>query len=481
MTPLQSLQKLGISVTGLTSDSRRVSAGDVFVAYPGEHRDGRDFIFDAIAQGAAAVLWEPQGFNWKLDWQVANVAVPGLRRSVGIVADEFYRHPSEKLWVVGVTGTNGKTSCSHWLAQAFSALGKKTAVIGTLGNGFPNALSAAINTTPDPILLHGLFAGYLQQGAHAVAMEVSSHGLDQGRVSGVHFNVAVLTNLSRDHLDYHGDMESYAAAKRALFDWAGLEHAVLNVDDAFGHQVAQSLLDQGKSVLTYGIESGDVRATDVRFSGNGLSMQVHTPQGAATIRANVVGRFNAYNVLAVLATLLASGVSLTEAAGAIAQLKPVAGRMQQYGGHEKPLVVIDYAHTPDAIEKVLFALRSQTTGRLVCVFGCGGDRDAGKRPLMGAVASQLADQVVITTDNPRSEIPVKIMDDILSGVSGKADVVEDRAKAIELAVARALPGDIVLVAGKGHEDYQEIAGVKYPFSDADVVTGALQGYGGGQA
>jgi UDP-N-acetylmuramoyl-L-alanyl-D-glutamate--2,6-diaminopimelate ligase len=481
MTPLQSLQKLGVGVTGLTSDSRRVNAGDVFVAYPGEHRDGRDFIPDAIAQGAAAVLWEPHGFNWKLDWQVANVAVPGLRKSIGIVADEFYQNPSEKLWVIGVTGTNGKTSCSHWLAQAFSALGKKTAVIGTLGNGFPNALSAAINTTPDPILLHGMFADYLKQGAHAVAMEVSSHGLDQGRVSGVHFNVAVLTNLSRDHLDYHGDMENYAAAKRALFDWVGLEHAVLNVDDAFGHQVAQSLLDQGKSLLTYGIENGDVRATDVRFSSSGLSMTVHTPQGAATIQANVVGRFNTYNVLAVLTTLLASGVSLPDAADAITQLKPVAGRMQQYGGHEKPLVVIDYAHTPDALEKVLSALRSQTAGRLVCVFGCGGDRDAGKRPLMGAVASQLADQVVITTDNPRSEIPAKIMDEILSGVSGEADAVEDRAKAIELAVARALPGDIVLVAGKGHEDYQEIAGVKYPFSDAKVVADALQGYGGAQA
>ncbi|MEZ0231677.1 MAG: UDP-N-acetylmuramoyl-L-alanyl-D-glutamate--2,6-diaminopimelate ligase [Methylophilaceae bacterium] len=471
-----SLSQVLQAASGLTSDSRKVKAGDVFVAYAGDSHDGRHFIPQAIAQGAAAVVWEPQGFSWNNEWQLKHVAVPGLRKTVGNIADTFYGEPSQKMWVIGVTGTNGKTSCSHWLAQALNILNRKTAVVGTLGNGFINALSTAINTTPDPILLHGMFAEYLKQGAQAIAMEVSSHGLDQGRVSGVHFNVAVLTNLSRDHLDYHGDMDAYAAAKRSLFAWDGLACAALNADDVFGREIAQEMLRRGKRVLTYGLDAGDIRGTALRFNEHGLSMHVETPFGGADIQVGVVGRFNAYNVLAVLTGLLVSDVSLSDAVNAIGQLKPVAGRMQQYGGQGKPVVVIDYAHTPDALEKVLAALREQVSGKLVCVFGCGGDRDAGKRPLMGAVAAQLADEVVVTTDNPRHEKPAEIISQILGGIDQAPYVEIDRETAINFAISNAQQGDVVLVAGKGHEDYQDIAGTKHPFSDEAVVKAALNQY-----
>lgn len=472
---LSSLYAQGVHVSSMTADSRKVQAGSLFLAYPGEKHDGRTFIAQALAQGASAVVWESEGFDWNDDWQAINQPVRHLREQCGLIADSFYDHPSEKLWMIGVTGTNGKTSCSHWLAQTLSLLGRKTALIGTLGNGFPGALSYAINTTPDPILLHGMLADYWQQGAKAIAMEVSSHGLEQGRVSGVHFDVAVLTNLSRDHLDYHGDMAAYAAAKKKLFDWEGLACSVLNVDDAFGLQVAKELIGTNKPVLTYGFsEHAMVRGSGLTFTSQGLSMQVATPYGSTGISAALVGRFNAYNLLAVLATLLSSSVSLEEAAAVIAQIKPVAGRMQQLGGGKQPLVVIDYAHTPDALEKVLSALREQSTGKLLCVFGCGGNRDQGKRPLMGEMASKLADKVIVTSDNPRDEAAEAIVKAIEIGLGGEYEIVLDRAMAISTAIRQAEAGDIVLVAGKGHEDYQEIAGVKYPFSDEAVVNRVLK-------
>ena len=370
----------------LTADSRKVDAETLFMAYPGERLDGRDFIAQAVAQGAAAVLWERESFAWNPSWQVPNAGVMGLRAHAGEVADAFYGQPSSKLWMVGVTGTNGKTSCSHWLSQAFTALGRKTAAVGTLGNGFPGALSEAVNTTPDPILLHSMLAEYLAQGAAGVAMEVSSHGLVQGRVNGVHFDVAVLTNLSRDHLDYHGDMAAYAAAKKQLFRWPGLGCAVLNADEAFGREIAEELRDADVRVMTYGLQGGDVRGSGLVLDQNGMRMDVTTPMGQARLEVAVVGKFNASNLLAVLATLLASEVSLAEAVEVLNAVKPVAGRMQRLGGQGKPLVVVDYAHTPDALEKVLAALREQTGGKRVCVFGCGGDGDKGKRPLMGEAA-----------------------------------------------------------------------------------------------
>lgn len=472
---LSSLYAQGVAPASITADSRMVGPGSLFLAYPGERLDGRDFIAQAIQQGATAIAWESQGFTWDTRWQIPNLPVRSLREQRGQIADSFYGHPSEKLWVIGVTGTNGKTSCSHWLAQALSHVGRKTALIGTLGNGFPSALSEAINTTPDPILLHSLLADYLKMGAKAVAMEVSSHGLEQGRVSGVHFDVAVFTNLSRDHLDYHGDMEAYGAAKKKLFDWEGLSASVLNIDDEFGVRLSAELMANNKQVLTYGFsDTAMVRATDLTFSAQALRMQVATPMGSATLTAGVLGRFNAYNLLAVLAASLSSGVSLPDAVTAIAQIKSVAGRMQQLGGGELPLVVIDYAHTPDALEKVLLALREQVTGRLICVFGCGGNRDQGKRPLMGEVAARMADKVVVTTDNPRDEAPETIVQAIKSGMQGTYEVELDRAVAIATAIKQARLGDVVLLAGKGHEDYQEVAGVKHPFSDEREAAKALR-------
>lgn len=468
----------GLSLTKLTADSRQVSVGAVFVAYPGEAKDGRDYIEQAVKQGASAVLWEQQNFAWDASLKVANQGIINLKQKIGDIASEFYGSPSQKLWMIGVTGTNGKTTCSHWLAQAFSQLNQKAAVVGTLGNGILDAdvpLSTTLNTTPDPILLHAMLADYVRQETKVVAMEVSSHGLDQGRVNGAQFDVAVFTNLTRDHLDYHGDMAAYAAAKKKLFDWNGLKHVVLNIDDSFGSQLAEEFKAKNKAVMTYGLSgNADVYAEHLSMTEQGITMQVNTPFGLAYLTAEVLGEFNAYNLLAVLTTLLVLDVSLQDAVNAVSKVKPVAGRMQQYGGGKMPLVVIDYAHTPDALAQVLKSLRSQTKGELTCVFGCGGDRDQGKRPLMAKVSSDLADHVVITSDNPRNESPALIIEAVVSGAGSNAKVIEDRAQAIVLSIKQAHAGDVVLVAGKGHENYQEIAGVKYPFSDADVVKSALK-------
>lgn len=477
------LTLLNQAFTSITSDSRQVCAGSLFLAYPGAHSDGRNYIAQAIQAGATAVAWESQNFIWSDAWKVPNVAVTDLKNQVSEIAAEFYQHPSRRLSVIGVTGTNGKTSVSQWIVQALSILGKKAAVIGTIGNGFgcdlTQTLTEATNTTPDAILLQAMLANYVKHGADAVAMEVSSHGLHQGRVNGVAFDIAVLTNLSRDHLDYHETMEDYAAAKQKLFAWPGLGVAILNVDDAFGQSIADSLKVQNKPLLTYGLLQGDVRGTALQLHQQGLTMQVTTPQGEALINASVLGRFNAYNLLAVLATLLALDVNLHDAVDAIAKIKPVLGRMQQLGGDEKPLLVVDYAHTPDALTKVLSTLKEQlgddgARGKLICVFGCGGDRDAGKRPLMGEVATKLADTVIVTSDNPRSEDPMQIIAQVMAGATGDCQVEADRASAITMAVNLACKGDIVLIAGKGHERYQEIAGLKVPFSDVEVAENALE-------
>lgn len=478
------LSSFNLAFTSITSDSRLVKAGTLFLAYPGAKNDGRDFILQAIEAGASAVIWEQEGFAWNAAWdkagQVKNIAVRDLKHQVAHIAAEYYQAPSSLLTMIGVTGTNGKTSVSQWIAQCLSSLGKKAAVLGTIGNGVigeeSGGLASTVNTTPDAILLQAMLADYVQQKVDAVAMEVSSHGLDQGRVDSVAFDVAVLTNLSRDHLDYHGTMEAYGAVKQKLFTWDGLSAAVINVDDAFGASIAETLKAQGKTCLTYGFASTDIAASDLQLNDAGLSMQVTTPQGNALISAPVLGRFNAYNVLAVLATLLVLKVSLADAVVAIAKIKPVLGRMQQFGGGNLPLVVIDYAHTPDALEKVLSTLKEQAQGQLICVFGCGGDRDAGKRPLMGAVASRLANQVVVTSDNPRSEDPQEIINAIVSNMPAGYLLEEDRAAAIHRAIHSAKQGDIVLLAGKGHENYQEILGVKHPFDDALVAQKALKEY-----
>ncbi len=466
----------------MTADSRQVQPGSLFVAYKGESADGRTYINQAIEKGAVAVIWDDADFVWHADWQLPNQPISHLKQHVGEIASEFYGDPSKDIWMIGVTGTNGKTTCTHWIAQAFSAVNRQSAVIGTLGNGVMGDLSKTMNTTPDSILLHSLLASYLAKKIEVVAMEVSSHGLDQGRVNGVAFDVAVFTNLTRDHLDYHGSMQAYGEAKKKLFDWIGLKAAVINRDDAYGVKLASELNEKGLSVITYGLNENfsgpnDIAVKNMQLNEMGMTLEVSTPQGEVTIHANVIGQFNAYNLLAVLATLLASGVSLSDAVHALSLIKPVPGRMQQLGGGEHPLIVVDYAHTPDALEKALNSVRSLLlpNSELYCVFGCGGDRDEGKRPLMGRIASNLANHIVVTSDNPRSESPKRIIQSVMTGVNQQAVSIEDRAEAIRYAVKRARRGDLVLIAGKGHEEYQEIAGVKYPFSDIQVAEEALQG------
>jgi len=473
--------KSQVNIAHMTADSRRVQTGSLFVAYKGDANDGRAYIAQAIASGASAVMWEQEGFTWNADWKVPNQPIRGLRQAVGDVASEFYGKPSDQLWMVGVTGTNGKTTCSHWLAQAFNALGRQSAVVGTLGNGLLNDLSKTSNTTPDSIVLHGLLADYLAQKVNVVAMEVSSHGLDQGRVNGVAFDIAVFTNLTRDHLDYHGDMQAYGDAKKKLFAWNGLKTAVLNRDDAFGADLAAKLAAQGKSVMTYGLNKdflgkNDIAVNSMQLNDAGMRLDVTTPKGAATVCANVIGQFNAYNLIAVLATLLASDIALVDAVKAISTIKPVAGRMQQCGGGNQPLIVVDYAHTPDALEQVLKSLSAQLApnSQLICVFGCGGDRDKGKRPLMGKVSSSLASRVIVTSDNPRGESATSIIQAVMAGANQRMESIENRADAIKQAIKTAKKGDVVLIAGKGHEDYQEIAGVKYPFNDMQVAQEALR-------
>jgi UDP-N-acetylmuramoyl-L-alanyl-D-glutamate--2,6-diaminopimelate ligase len=473
------LDALGVRVKRLRTDSREVQPGDVFVALPGERADGRRFIPAAVAAGAAAVIWETRGHRWDPALQVPNLGVPDLRHQLGALAARVCGDPSRQQWVAGVTGTNGKTSCSHWIARALGALGRPTAVIGTLGNGFPGSLSPATHTTPDPITLQEQLAELLAAGARCVSMEVSSHGLDQGRVNGVAFSAALFTNFSRDHLDYHGTMENYGAAKAKLFHWPGLRHAVINLDDDFGAGLAASLDRTRVEVLGYGFGKGEISGHGLDLGQRGLSLEIRTPWGAAAVRSRLLGGFNAANLLGVLGVLLAAGVGLSEAAGALADLEPVPGRLQLLREPGRPLVVIDYAHTPDALHKVLETLRGLLAdgGRLICVFGCGGERDPGKRPLMGEVATRLAHEAIVTSDNPRGENPLQIIAQIVGGAHPNYHIEPDRACAIRAAVRGARAGDVVLVAGKGHEPYQEIAGVRLPFSDAEVAALALRGGG----
>jgi UDP-N-acetylmuramoyl-L-alanyl-D-glutamate--2,6-diaminopimelate ligase len=458
-------------VTGLAIDSRQVRTGDLFLAFPGASIDGRQFIDGAVAAGATAVVYETgDGYSAHTSG-VPAIGVTNLRAVLGTIASRFYDAPSQKLIVIGVTGTNGKTTCTQLLAQALDRAPRRCAVIGTLGAGFPGALNESLHTTPDAITVQRLMREFLGASAGYVSMEVSSHALDQGRVNDVAFDLAVFTNLTRDHLDYHGDMQAYGAAKAGLFDWPGLKHAVINRDDEFGRTLLEKL--KGRvATLSYGIESGDVTARNIVPTPTGLAMHVITPHGEAKLEAPLFGRFNAYNLLAVLATLLLLDMPLADAIERLRHTRPVAGRAERFGGKGQPLVIVDYAHTPDALEKILSSLREHTRGRLVCVFGCGGDRDRGKRPLMGAIAQRLADDVIVTDDNPRTEDPQRIIDDIRAGMSadkGIPRVIRERAEAIAEAIAQASADDIVLVAGKGHEDYQQIGSVRRPYSDRATV------------
>ncbi len=476
-------------ILGLASDSRELQHGECFFAYPGARGHGGTFIEAAIRAGAVAVVVDV-GLNGLGDSinGVPVVKVPDLAARMGTIAARFYGNPSREMRVIGVTGTNGKTSVTHFLAHALTrieGLGP-CALAGTLGSGIPGQLVPAANTTPGPIALQRMMAQFRDRRVRSLAMEVSSHGLEQDRVAGTAFDIAVFTNLSRDHLDYHGSMAAYGAAKKRLFQWPGLKAAVLNLDDPFGQEIATEV-SSALRLVGYTLQDNTwssatmhslVRGAELIVSSQGLRMQVETPWGAGLLKSPLLGRFNAYNLLAALAVLLDAGAPFDRALESFNTLPPVPGRLERFGSRKgQPSVMVDYAHTPDALAQALKSVREVCAGTLWCVFGCGGERDAGKRPLMGQAAEANADAIIVTTDNPRGEDPLTIIQDILSGIreQGRVQVEPDRAEAIATAIRSAREGDVVLLAGKGHETYQEIAGVRYPFSDRDLVRGILAG------
>ena len=462
----------------LVEDSRQVKPGDLFIARPGLESDGRRYIHQAVERGAIAVLVEERELEHFV--QASNCTVPlfsvdNLASHLGDLANYFYNSPSHQMTVIGITGTNGKTTCCQMTARSLAILGHKVALMGTLGNGFVEELADSPNTTIDALSMHRLLAEYRDAGAKYVCMEVSSHALAQGRVNSVSFDVAVFTNLSRDHLDYHGDMHSYAEAKKTLFKYPGLQAVVINSDDSVGNQI---LSDAEVTAQKYSFcitrinaidEQTSVFTESVEFTDGGIQADVVTPWGEIIMTTNLIGQFNLSNCLAIISTLGAVGLDLNDSVTALQKLPPVTGRMECFGGNEKPLVVIDYAHTPDALMHALKALRPHTKLRMYCVFGCGGDRDRGKRSEMAAIAEEYADNVILTSDNPRSEAIEDIIKEMQTGLMDPSAVTvkTDRKEAIEFAVNRAVSGDLVLVAGKGHEAYQYIGNEKREHSDID--------------
>ena len=467
--------RTSVLIRELTLDSRKVRPGDLFLAVPGTQQDGRVHIADAIARGAAAVAYEAEGAAVMTASSAELVALKGLAGQLSAIAGRFYGEPSRGLHLIGITGTNGKTSVSQLLAQALDLLGERCGIVGTLGNGFYNALALGRHTTPDPIGVQATLADMKNAGARAVAMEVSSHGLHQGRVTALAFDVAVFTNLSRDHLDYHGSMQAYAEAKAMLFNKPSLRCRVLNLDDAYGRELAA--VEQESRLISYSLEdsSAYLYCREAHFDEQGVRAILVTPRGEGSLRSSLLGRFNLSNLLAVVGTLLGMDYPLDEILQLLPQLQGPIGRMQRLGGGKQPLVVVDYAHTPDALEKVLQALRPHAKGRLLCLFGCGGDRDSGKRPLMAAVVERLADGVLVTDDNPRTEAPEQIFRDIRAGFvhPERAQFVHGRGQAIAQLIAAASADDVLVLAGKGHEDYQEINGERQPFSDLVEAAKAL--------
>lgn len=468
-------------VSGITLDSRQVHAGFAFVALAGQQVDGRDFIPQAVANGASVVLTEgPLEHSEQAD--VLYYQLPELSRRLPALAMACYE-PSRQPPVVGVTGTNGKTSVTHYIATLFNQLGLKAGVLGTLGYGQPGALTPLANTTQDVLSNHRLLA-QMGEEYQLVAMEVSSHGLVQRRVSGIAFQAAVFTNLSRDHLDFHGDMAHYGAAKRQLLAWPTIQHAILNADDAF---VRDSLEHCAPGVGRYLFSMRDNLPQETlagwlvvktcRVQDQGFHVLIASSWGAGEATIPLLGRFNLSNALAAITTLAAMGYSLHALLAGCQALQPVPGRMECFTGVEQPVVVVDYAHTPDALSNALQALREHCEGRLFCIYGCGGDRDHGKRPLMAAEAERLADVPVITADNPRSESLTDIVADMQQGLTQPEQtlVIPERDKAIRWAISEAGPMDMILVAGKGHEDYQLIDGEKRHFSDREFVQDVLRG------
>jgi UDP-N-acetylmuramoyl-L-alanyl-D-glutamate--2,6-diaminopimelate ligase len=472
-----------VEVSDLTQDGRAARPGCAFLAVRGGTEHGLAYAPQAVANGARAVLWEPAPVAVVPDLpsEIVVAPVPNLREHVSGIADRFFGAPSQALSVAGITGTNGKTTCAYLLAQALEIAGRPAAYMGTIGTGRPHALTASSLTTGDAITVQRTLSDLRRGGAASVAMEVSSHALDQARVGAVRFRTAAFTNLTRDHLDYHGTMENYGAAKARLFSRADLKSRVINVDDAFGRHLATDPEGRGRLIVTSRGQSphsaavGFVRAAHVALSTRGVEVEFDSSWGAGALTAPLVGDFNVDNLLTVIAVLLDWDLGLDQVVRVMAQVRAAPGRMETFGGTNAPLAVVDYAHTPDALRKALSAARAHCTGRLAVVFGCGGDRDAGKRPLMGAIAAELADDILLTDDNPRGESPQIIVADIAQGIpAGRAFRVEhDRAKAITDSLAGAAPTDVVLIAGKGHEDYQIYGHEKRAFSDQQVVTAAL--------
>lgn len=468
-----------LSCKRLVLDSREIDIGDVFVALSGTQVNGRQFVQSALAKGAiAALIEEPNHHRDALE-----IFVPKLREKLSLIAGRLYDEPSLAMPVYGVTGTNGKTTIAQLLGAALTQLSGPCAVMGTLGNGLYGDLSASRHTTPDAISLQQQLANLVKCGAQQAAMEVSSHGLDQGRVEAIAYKVAIFTNLTRDHLDYHLTMENYGAAKRRLFTWPSLQHVVINADDAFGRQLLADKEIHAKK-WAYGIRpqnlegvQGYIHAERIHYSHDGILAEIITPWGRKLLQSPLLGEFNLSNLLAALTALCAQGYSLDDVAAVLGSVKPIAGRMERFGDSSTPMIVVDYAHTPDALEKALLAVRLHTNGKVAVVFGCGGDRDKGKRAVMGAIAEKLADIVVLSNDNPRSEKPEQIADDIRAGMSLPESIrfIEHRPEAIAHALAQLTAHDGLLLAGKGHETYMEINGERTAYSEVNVVRELLGG------
>ena len=524
-------EDVDITIASITLDSREVKKNTLFVALNGTDKHGLNFADKAIDKGAVAILWEPDAVWSQGDYSVPAIGVDDLRERLGIIVDRFYGSPSADMKVVGVTGTDGKSTVSHFIAEALNGCGQKSAVIGTLGVGVPGDLVDTGLTTPDVVVVHRTLAEFKQQGIKNVIMEVSSHALDQQRVAGVDFEVAVLTNLTRDHLDYHGTVEAYGEAKARLFVRDGLQSVVINIDDAFGQQLIENSLElenspeqvnhseqvksskqenksitssEGgknrqadvapqaiqaqviaysvaksavKSVVGSGVSPAEcLKATNPQFTHNGIQADFHFHGDTKTVNAPVLGEFNLYNLLAATGCLIGMGLPFAKAVDCVCKVKTVPGRMEKVSSDGEPLVVVDYAHTPSALEAALKALRVHTPSRVVCVFGCGGDRDKGKRPLMARTAELNANMVILTDDNPRSEMPFQIMHDMISGLEHPEHVAmeHDRAKAIRYAVKSVESGDSVLIAGKGHETYQLVGDEKRDFDDRVEARAAIR-------
>ena len=468
----------GIRVSAVCQDSRQIEKDALFMARSGLKFKGVDFIDEAVKKGAQVVLLDENEAEYCPECSVPVVFIPQLAEKMSLIAGRFYGEPSKALRMIGVTGTNGKTSCAHFLAQIMNGLGTKTAIIGTVGNGFISELKSATHTTPDAVGLQALLFDLKNQGAEAVVMEVSSHALDQGRVASIDFDCGLFTNLTRDHLDYHGTMQAYAESKTRLFTDFDLSSAIFNVDDPAGLSLSEDKGVRGNRVGV-GRMRGEYRISAYRLGMQGIDAEMSTPCGALSFSCQVMGEFNLDNLLLVVAALLEQGYERKAVEKEVSCLVAVPGRMEVVSASvqdkELPVVIIDYAHTPDALEKVLQTLRSHTQGALWCVFGCGGDRDQGKREEMGKIADQLADHIILTNDNPRHESAEKIISMIKQGVSKhQPDIVAERQDAIEKAIQQAGQSDLVLIAGKGHEDYQEVGDMRYPFSDLQVCHSIME-------